>query len=547
MGSDAQSGTSARSKRMPRFYESRFRIVTIVYRSRASVTRTFKDYTTFGAVERWIDRASGSRAKVEDDGPRTFHMIVVNSDMIDRDRAERLHQDVKDPDDEPYGVDNVLDDDLLEDMKPPDEDPTYDWDLEENVQARTSSFAAQWRSDEMIDIFKRLGVYDGSVSGLPIWIRRGPRELVHKPGSRAQNTTWAWRGELSDSACVDFASVYDTASRTTIGLIRVSSRDFNIVESVLKSMSALSSPHLLDNPTTWLAYAFERATLDLNRITYANGKEIIAARGNIGTGNPYHYYLLNERKEAIAHDPEKLKDLSKDVLRLSESIASYSVTTQAWVRIINTCRAESERFVNMTATRERDANPNADVAMALEEIWEWTHDLLLHLHDKTKSQQWECDVLQQATQAIIAQLNQEQSARVASASWREATSATTITIIALVFLPGTFTSTLFSMPWFAETVRGGDLEFQRNLYLGLTISLTIVVISLWYLWTTYRGADGVLVESISEDADSKVEGQNENDTISSISMEKTWNGLRRRLLSRNQARSRHRANAKEDV
>jgi hypothetical protein len=107
--------------------------------------------------------------------------------------------------------------------------------------------------------------------------------------------------------------------------------------------------------------------------------------------------------------------------------------------------------------------------------------------------------------------------------------------------------TLFAIPWFAETVRDGDLEFQRNLYLGLTSALTIVVISLWYLWTTYRGAERAPLVSISEKADTESVGNSQNSTGDGVStQEKTRGGLHLRLLRRYRLRKGHQLEARAE-
>ncbi|KAG7117137.1 hypothetical protein HYQ44_006764 [Verticillium longisporum] len=47
----------------------------------------------------------------------------------------------------------------------------------------------------------------------------------------------------------------------------------------------------------------------------------------------------------------------------------------------------------------------------------------------------------------------------------------------MIFLPGTFTATLFSMPWFEDLAGNGNATIQMKVYTILTVLLTAGVIS----------------------------------------------------------------------
>ncbi|CRK27420.1 hypothetical protein BN1708_014804 [Verticillium longisporum] len=104
-----------------------------------------------------------------------------------------------------------------------------------------------------------------------------------------------------------------------------------------------------------------------------------------------------------------------------------------------------------------------------------------------------CATLIRGVQIVIAQRDQEatlklaaESTNIARASWQDTTSMTAITVITMVFLPGTFTATLFSMPWFEDLAGNGNATIQMKVYTILTVLLTAGVISGWRVWCRIR-------------------------------------------------------------
>ncbi|KAF2454876.1 hypothetical protein BDY21DRAFT_96191 [Lineolata rhizophorae] len=92
------------------------------------------------------------------------------------------------------------------------------------------------------------------------------------------------------------------------------------------------------------------------------------------------------------------------------------------------------------------------------------------------------------------QYNSENTVSIARETRRDSVSMKTIAALTMVFLPGTFTSALFSMTFFnADPVEaGGDLRVSSSwwIYAAVTIPLTIAVLMCWILWIRYRG-DGL--------------------------------------------------------
>ncbi|KAG7112746.1 hypothetical protein HYQ45_017121 [Verticillium longisporum] len=75
----------------------------------------------------------------------------------------------------------------------------------------------------------------------------------------------------------------------------------------------------------------------------------------------------------------------------------------------------------------------------------------------------------------------------------------------MIFLPGTFTATLFSMPWFEDLAGNGNATIQMKVYTILTVLLTAGVISGWRVWCRIRRKRRI--QEISAQIDNKLEGR----------------------------------------
>ncbi|GAB7366326.1 hypothetical protein MBLNU230_g8126t1 [Neophaeotheca triangularis] len=80
------------------------------------------------------------------------------------------------------------------------------------------------------------------------------------------------------------------------------------------------------------------------------------------------------------------------------------------------------------------------------------------------------------------------SSSIAEASKRDSNATKAISILGMVFLPGTFVSAIFSMSFFhhAPSSDGGSEEWRLSsefwMYWAVAIPLTVATIVVWYLW-----------------------------------------------------------------
>ncbi|TEB29692.1 hypothetical protein FA13DRAFT_622827 [Coprinellus micaceus] len=85
------------------------------------------------------------------------------------------------------------------------------------------------------------------------------------------------------------------------------------------------------------------------------------------------------------------------------------------------------------------------------------------------------------------------TSKIATETQRDSSSMTTMAVVTMAFLPGTFVSALFSMFFFeTSTLPNGRTSVSVGdswwLFPVITISLTTSVFAIWHIWRTRRNA-----------------------------------------------------------
>ncbi|KAF6755900.1 hypothetical protein DFP72DRAFT_810951, partial [Ephemerocybe angulata] len=106
--------------------------------------------------------------------------------------------------------------------------------------------------------------------------------------------------------------------------------------------------------------------------------------------------------------------------------------------------------------------------------WKERTEIRIHLFFNLSTQK------DNAVNMSVAQLTSE----IATETYKDSSSMITIAALTLVFLPGTFTSGLFSMPFMQQAVINSGAGWR--LYLEVTLPLTLVVLVVWNSWRLYR-------------------------------------------------------------
>lgn len=81
---------------------------------------------------------------------------------------------------------------------------------------------------------------------------------------------------------------------------------------------------------------------------------------------------------------------------------------------------------------------------------------------------------------MIAQDQATINTNISRASQQESLSLKTLSLVTMLFLPGTFIATLFSMP-----IIGWDSKGDGNfwVYWAIAVPLTLMTFAMWWIWT----------------------------------------------------------------
>ncbi|KAL4911171.1 hypothetical protein BDW74DRAFT_172635 [Aspergillus multicolor] len=87
--------------------------------------------------------------------------------------------------------------------------------------------------------------------------------------------------------------------------------------------------------------------------------------------------------------------------------------------------------------------------------------------------------------SLITQNDAEYTAAIAIDGKRDSIAMRTISILGIIYLPGTFVATLFSVEMFDWGVNGGGLRLSSSIwvYWAVAVPLTVLTFSIWALWS----------------------------------------------------------------
>ncbi|KAH6877271.1 hypothetical protein B0T10DRAFT_566296 [Thelonectria olida] len=209
----------------------------------------------------------------------------------------------------------------------------------------------------------------------------------------------------------------------------------------------------------------------------------------------YHFFSNQKRSDVLSLEPRQLTKHTADMVAASTAIAGDIGLLRGLISVLKFLREESAAIRKELRSTQQDK--------VLENIDEWSkciecsaESLVAYLESCVAK----ANVVIQGLQNAIGQKNQEatlkiatesrqlaeDSKKIAEASWKDTTSVTAIMLITMLFLPATFMATLFSSDFVSNEAFDGNSSRQAKAYAGITVVLTIVVVTSYYGWARVR-------------------------------------------------------------
>ncbi|KAI7304952.1 hypothetical protein KC315_g14915 [Hortaea werneckii] len=158
---------------------------------------------------------------------------------------------------------------------------------------------------------------------------------------------------------------------------------------------------------------------------------------------------------------------------ISQDIDSKTASADMTHMIVRRLESAHQRY------RQRRYSDNVCTAV------EQTADALQYLSESIESQRrWVVSYKARkdiALNLILTQQDAATSATIAREAKADGNSMKVIAALTMVFLPGTFLSSVFGM-----SVMEGEKRWW--LYVALTLPLTVFVIAVWWVWQSFAGA-----------------------------------------------------------
>lgn len=128
--------------------------------------------------------------------------------------------------------------------------------------------------------------------------------------------------------------------------------------------------------------------------------------------------------------------------------------------------------------------PCHDIKESIGNYYNLANNQIHHCQCLLRRVDWQMNVLY----SLIAQRDNRINLEIAASNKQDGFAMKTISIMTIVFLPGTFISSFFSMSmfdWQAETV----ISSRFWIYWIITIPLTVIVLAVWTIWMKWNARD----------------------------------------------------------
>ncbi|KAG4431984.1 hypothetical protein IFR05_012535 [Cadophora sp. M221] len=256
-------------------------------------------------------------------------------------------------------------------------------------------------------------------------------------------------------------------------LLGLESDQFKIdIYDRLKSKQALTS-----HPFLVPLVVCDSLAKSLSSQLHTSSKRIFQLEQTIGV-NDYGDNDLNAKTEPQQQPDLDFADINRSLNGELSRLANYEKFAKSQITLLETILADKvlsldqKDFSFLIITQMREYG---------ESLLGWNKELLA----RTECQQKIVDGQIQTLYNLLAQRDNKLNYTIAEASRRDSTAMKTIAIVTMVFLPGAYIATLFSMSMFNWHAASGEHVLSNNfwVYWAVTLPITTIVLLIWAAWS----------------------------------------------------------------
>ncbi|KAL2015765.1 hypothetical protein VTK56DRAFT_4856 [Thermocarpiscus australiensis] len=300
---------------------------------------------------------------------------------------------------------------------------------------------------------------------------------------------WDWQFSISHPFDWDMLWVYFPTTRTTLGVVRTwfdgYDTDFTQMENEIKDFEGPT----LANPMLLGLLALQVLTSDAMANVREKGNLIYEAQ--ITTG--FHRYdRLRSLITDTSDDEQRLNDLgavSRKVIGAACNMTGWENATRQLVKFAHFLQEHNRRWMASKFAPGTTDRPDRRLCMYVEQQSQKLvgdldgahHDLRAWLATANFLLMGVLNMLGQGDSKVNIELAKDQK-RIAEETKRDSSSMMAIAVVTMFFLPGTFTASIFALPYFERSLEKKGLS-QFWTYWVVTIALTIITLSAWTFYT----------------------------------------------------------------
>jgi hypothetical protein len=255
---------------------------------------------------------------------------------------------------------------------------------------------------------------------------------------------------------------------------------YNQNDTIVRALRALLTNAARHQAQDHMAHVFLESPLDIH--TMITNLNFEASKWHVNRFRRFQWSIINKVDDHLAglegSDRSKLKDLTKQLQIVSQNADSHIANAEVF---LSTANAIQEMISRSNAVVEHKSRVRQRTADAIQYA----------VFSMTKQRQWfwNYKARKDSTMNLVYNLVTQQDAlnnlELAAEMKKDSTSMISIAIVTMVFLPGTFTASVFSAGIFENTEGRGLTDFSVTglcwLWVVITVPITVgTMLCYWY-------------------------------------------------------------------